>query len=373
MKLALFLVGSALLSYSALAQPTCPTEVEPEVTTKQQDLARCEGEQGVAARESAATSVSYESVNPNSNSYHEPRWSDFLPILGKEARERGYVLPLPFGISAVAFTQRQPFLVTNIGIEFAGYESNIVNGIVDQVLTPENLRVSDQTLNFRFDTWILPFWNVYGILGKTQGSAELDLRLSANSELNVPTVLLATQEIGGGPLVSGPNRCSNLNLNYSGNTSFPGGACVVSLNANKVYPTRLDFHGNVYGYGTTIAGGYGDFFGMFDVNYTEADINIARERSEQTVYSSRLGWNGTVGAWSGQVWVGAMKQRIKQVLIVDVPDTPIAAIISQEVSSPYSYLIGGSWNITPEWQIIAESSFLFSDRQQFMIQGSYRF
>ena len=372
MKYAL-LISSLLLSCSTLAESSCPNAGTTEESSDSPAPAQCEQKSGVAARESTATSVSYESVNPNPNIYHEPRWSDFLPILGKEARERGYVLPLPFGVSAVAFTQRQPFFVSNIGIEFAGHENDIINGIVDNVISPENLRVSDQTLNFRFDTWILPFWNVYGILGRTQGTAELDLRLSASGELNVPTLVLATQEIGGGPLVSGPNRCSNLNLNFNGNANFPGGACVVSFNANRVYPTRLEFEGDVYGYGTTIAGGYGDFFGMFDVNYTEADINIARENSEQTVYSTRLGWNGTVGAWSGQVWVGAMKQKIKQVLSVEVPDTSIAAIISQEVSSPYSYLIGGSWNITPEWQIIAESSFLFSDRQQFMIQGSYRF
>ncbi len=327
----------------------------------------------VKQRESNSTQVAYESVDKSNLPLHEPRWTDFLPILGQQARDEGYVLPLPFGVSSVLMVQEQPFEVKSIGVAFSDNESNVINGIVDNIITPENLKVSDQTLNFRFDAWIFPFWNIYGILGKTQGKAELDLRLSSDSELNIPTVLLAASGIGGGAFVSGPNRCTRLNLKYNGNAGGLTGACVVDLTANTLYPTQLDFHGDVYGYGTTVAGGYGDFFGMFDINYTEADVNIAKENTEQTVYSARIGWNGSMGYWSGQLWVGGMKQDIRQVLYIEVPDTPIAAIIDQEVSSPYNYLIGGSWNINQTWQIILESSFLFSDRQQFMMQGSYRF
>lgn len=48
-------------------------------------------------RQNPASSVGYELVIPEvlppKNS-----WSDFLPLLGKEARAAGYLLPLPFGM-----------------------------------------------------------------------------------------------------------------------------------------------------------------------------------------------------------------------------------------------------------------------------------
>ena len=42
------------------------------------------------------------------------RWSSFLPIWGEEARKRGYELPLPFGISANFYSEKQDFEVQDL-------------------------------------------------------------------------------------------------------------------------------------------------------------------------------------------------------------------------------------------------------------------
>ncbi len=315
--------------------------------------------QQVSDRQNPNSSVGYELVIPEALPPRN-RWSDFLPILGKEAREAGYLLPLPFGISLVGLTQEQPFTVSEIGLEIDGQQSEIINDFIDNSISAKNLKVSDTTYNLRFDAWILPFWNVYGIVGKTKGTAELELDV----ELELPTLLLAAAGIGNG---LNDKRCTSINLPFQG--PVPG-HCLVGAEG---IPTSLDFHGTVLGYGTTIAGGYGDFFGMFDVNYTEADINIAIEKSEQTVYSTRLGWNGSIGIYQGQIWLGAMKQDIKQQLAVSTLGNKVAVLIDQHASSPWNYLIGAQWNITEEWAIIAETNLAFSDRQQFMMQLGYRF
>ena len=315
--------------------------------------------QQVQNRQNSASSVGYEMIVPEALPPRN-RWSDFLPILGKEAREAGYLLPLPFGISLVGLTQQQPFTVSKIGVEFDGKQNDIINKFVDSTITAKNLEVSDTTYNLRFDTWILPFWNVYGLVGKTKGKAELELDV----DLAVPTLLLAVADIGSG---LNDKRCSSLNIPYQG--PAPGSCLVMGADL----PVSLNFHGTVLGYGTTIAGGYGDFFGMFDVNYTEADINIAIEKSKQIVYSARLGWNGNIGNYQGQLWIGAMKQDIEQQLAITTPTVDIAVLIDQHASSPVNYLIGAQWNITEEWAVIAETNFAFSDRQQFMMQLGYRF
>jgi len=315
--------------------------------------------QQVHNRQNPASSIGYELVIPEALPPRN-RWSDFLPILGKEAREAGYLLPLPFGISVVGLTQKQPFTVSKIGLEIDGQQSDIINDFIDDSITAKNLEVSDTTYNLRLDAWILPFWNVYGIVGKTKGKAELELDVN----LELPTLLLAATGIGSG---FNDKRCTSINLPYQGPAP---GDCLVAVEGIQ---TTLHFNGTVLGYGTTIAGGYGDFFGMFDVNYTEADINIAIEKTQQTVYSARLGWNGSIGAYQGQLWVGAMKQDIEQQIAVSTPGNEVVVLIDQHTSSPVNYLIGAQWNITEEWAIIAETNFAFSDRQQFMMQLGYRF
>jgi hypothetical protein len=319
----------------------------------------------VKERESSTPGVAYESVDKTVLPQHQERWSDFLPILGKEAREQGYVLPLPFGISLGGLTQEQPFKVSRIGLAFNGQENDAINSAIDNSITARDLTVSDTTFTLRFDAWILPFWNVYGIAGRTDATA----RLKLDVDLEVPTLLLAGLGVGGGPLTPGATRCGNLGLSY--NVPPPtGGSCQGTAVG---IPVKVKFDGDVLGYGTTIAGGYGDFFGMFDVNYTEADINIAIEKTEQTVYSARIGWAGSVGIWNGQIWVGGMKQDINQELYLKAPGTNAAVIIDQHASSPYNYLVGGAWNFNEEWQLILESSFLLSDRNQFMFQLVRRF
>ena len=82
----------------------------------------------------------------------------------------GYVLPRPFGISLGYMHQEQPFDVEDI----------LVNGL--DVKTPGLAVVNEgqneeTTYVLRFDAWILPFWNVYGLLGSTDGEAEGPLRL----------------------------------------------------------------------------------------------------------------------------------------------------------------------------------------------------
>jgi hypothetical protein len=53
------------------------------------------------------------------------RWSSFLPLLGSEARDRGILLPLPFGIGAVyagAQFSARPWLefAADAGADFHG-------------------------------------------------------------------------------------------------------------------------------------------------------------------------------------------------------------------------------------------------------------
>ena len=279
-------------------------------------------------RENPATRIPYESGTDDVSTC-ENRWSDFLPILGRAACERGYVLPRPLGVSLGYMHQEQPFDVGTI----------LVNGI--DVTTPGLATVDEvfneeSTYTLRFDAWILPFWNIYGILGRTDGEAVGPLRIDL------------------APVF--PVLCS-----------LPGNQCQVDTEF------RLRYKADVVGLGTTIAGGYKDFFGMVDANFTEADLDISTTDAEATVVSARIGWNGTLGGFTGVLWVGAMYQDIEQVLDLqlDIGDDVLPVTIEQSTQVSTNFVVGGQWDINRSFSVLAELG--LGDRESQMLSLTYRF
>ena len=213
-----------LFSAQAFAQET-PEKEEPDAATQ---------------RENPVSPIPYESGDKSASTC-EDRWSNFLPIWGKEACEMGYVLPRPFGISVGYMHQDQPFDVNEIFVNGVDVKTPGV-AVVDEVQNEES------TYTLRFDAWILPFWNIYGILGRTSGEAIGPLKLDLEPVL--------------------PLLCR-----------IPGNNCQVDTTF------RLKYKGDVTGFGTTVAGGYKDFFGMIDYNRTTTDLDISETDAKATVIS----------------------------------------------------------------------------------------
>jgi hypothetical protein len=279
-------------------------------------------------RENPATRVPYES-GQGSESTCENRWSNFLPILGQAACERGYVLPRPFGVSLGYMHQDQPFDVGDVFINGVDVKTPGV-AVVDEVQNEES------TYTLRFDAWILPFWNVYGILGKTDGQAIGPLKIDLQPVF---------------PILCG----------------LPGNNCQVDTNF------EINYKADVTGYGTTIAGGYKDFFGMIDMNWTTADLDISLTDAKAKVISSRIGWNGKLGKFSGVLWVGVMYQDISQTLDLplDIGNESLLVTIDQSTQEAYNYLIGGQWDINRSFSILAEIG--TGKRKSQMLNLTYRF
>jgi hypothetical protein len=279
-------------------------------------------------RQNPASSIPYES-GPGVESTCEDRWSNFLPILGQAACERGYVLPRPFGVSLGYMHQDQPFDVGDIFVNGIDVKTPLL-AVVDEVQNEES------TYTLRFDAWILPFWNIYGIVGKTDGQAI-------------------------GPLTI------NLDPVFPVLCRIPGNDCQINSSF------ELNYKADVLGYGTTIAGGYKDFFGMIDMNWTTADLDISLTDAKARVISSRIGWNGNLGSFNGVLWVGVMHQDISQTL--DLPlaigNSVLLVTIDQSTQEAYNYLIGGQWDVNRSFSILAEIG--MGKRKSQMLNFTYRF
>lgn len=315
------LMVSTLISMPLLAQEQAEVEQLTEATPAQEP-------DKATQRQNPVSNIPYE-AGEGSESTCEDRWSNFLPVLGRPACELGYVLPRPFGVSVGYMHQDQPFDVGNI----------LINGV--DVSTPglaivDEVQNEEGTYTLRFDAWLLPFWNVYGILGKTDGEAIGPLKL-------------------------------NLEPVFPGLCLFPGNNCQIDTSF------IIKYKADVTGFGTTIAGGYKDFFGMVDINWTEADIDISQTDAEATVISSRIGWNGKLGWFTGVIWVGAMYQDISQTLDIplDIGDDIVLISIEQATQASTNYLVGGQWDINRSFSILAEIG--FGKRESQMLNFTYRF
>lgn len=116
--------------------------------------------------------------------------SSLLPLLGDEARKRGYVLPLPFGVSINYMDMRQNINVDSINFTGLSLDGRNIDCGKDPVCKhavnnifangPVSLdnsfqigvghtRESSKTETLKLDAWLLPFMNVYGLVGHTEG------------------------------------------------------------------------------------------------------------------------------------------------------------------------------------------------------------
>jgi hypothetical protein len=86
-------------------------------------------------------------------------WSA-LPFMADEALARGYELPLPFGVGVILTgIDDREIDVTDVRLG--------IEGSADSVSDYATLGSSSTVFNsnLRFDTWLLPFLNVYAIIG----------------------------------------------------------------------------------------------------------------------------------------------------------------------------------------------------------------
>ncbi|MFM2666406.1 hypothetical protein AAFX24_16345 [Vibrio mediterranei] len=90
-----------------------------------------------------------------------------FPLLGDMVRQQGIDIPLPFGIS-IAYRNQDMNLPTNDFI-IQGVRLNEIFDPNDTIAT-----VAAESVTLRGDVNILPFWNVFGFVGKINVDANVD-------------------------------------------------------------------------------------------------------------------------------------------------------------------------------------------------------
>ena len=258
----------------------------------------------------------------------EKRWSSFLPLMAEEARKRGYELPLPFGVSGIYNYLERDIEVSDLRIGVDGAPLQSVSDFVD---LGSNSRVN--VYLGRFDVWVLPFLNVYALIG------DIDNKSTTRGSVTIPLP-------GPGP--------GTRTFDFTGDTSIEG---------------------VVGGGGLTVAAGYQQFFMMVDANYTQSDLGFDDE-FRALVVSTRAGWNGDIRNVPTRIWAGLVYWDTKNTAsaTVEVPDVGTVSFeADQGPDSPWNPSIGGSVAFSKHWEGMAEYGFNFDDVKILVAAVTYRF
>ncbi len=315
--------------------------------------------QGMGSSNNPAYKEYYDSLKQMEYPY-------LFPLLGKKAYKRGYDLPYAWGVSGIYFSQRQEILIDHTLIGFNGSEMVDVSNIIN--FGPTIATTNAYTV--RPDVWVLPFLNLYGVLGG--GTSETDVTLLEPISLE----------------------------------------------------TKQQFGVSSFGLGATLAGAIGPIFLVWDNNYNFADVEVVVEPVPAFNSSFRLGHNlrnPTKPDRMLSVWVGTFYQVIQndtegsiplqdifpnigsgnaldhlnewaatlppaQRVVVnqiinklediaaglDPADAVVDYKLDKRVAAPFNIILGAQYQFNKNWMLRTELG-VFGKRSQFLLNLNYRF
>jgi len=183
------------------------------------------------------------------------KWDYVFPLWGKDLAKKGVLFPYPFGVGITYLEAVQPIDVKNLQV--AVNDSEFAD--VSRFVKFESLDSNVQATNLRFDLWVLPFLNVYG-LANYLISAEGDAVLSK-------------------PF---PLRAGATQTGYGG------------------------------GFGVTGAFGFWGFFGAVDANFTWNRFSNLDAPVRTFVMAPRIGKRFKLSKTVSLAgWIGAMRQDVQ--------------------------------------------------------------
>ncbi|WP_299688203.1 hypothetical protein [uncultured Vibrio sp.] len=166
-----------------------------------------------------------------------------FPLMGDMVRRQGIDLPLPFGISVAYRNQDMDIPMTDYVI--GGVRLNDLFDPEDSVAT-----VNAESLSIRGDVNILPFWNVFGYIGKVNVDANVDASYTGAAGKYLQDKL-------------------NDKLPGSGDLLCEGISMLCDRGRLNV-PLHLEY--DLRGVGTTLSVGYKEFFASVTGTYSQTRL-----------------------------------------------------------------------------------------------------
>ncbi|RLA68917.1 MAG: hypothetical protein DRG24_09355 [Epsilonproteobacteria bacterium] len=233
-----------------------------------------------------------------------------FPLLGKAALKAGYDLPQVFGVSMITMLQETTLHMTSFSVDGQDLPPWVVGG-ADPTYTSRAMAGL-----VRADMWLLPFLNVGVILGGVSSETTVKGLELVGQPLDLP--LIETSSV-------------------------------------------------LYGLGTTLAGGIGNFFATVDMQYITAYTEAADVELSMMIATPLVGY--TFENQGVRLMLGGQYQDMKEELTATVDGKKIVVGL---VSEKWAGLIGVEKGFSRHWN----GSIMYSqgdDRKSFNMMIGYRF
>jgi len=300
-----------------------------------------------------------------------------LPILGNKAHERAIKLPFPVGVMFNALVGTQELSLSDISLGFGRFSNPEAPQLIDlsDVIVFDDIKAQTSTFNLRVDTWWLPFFNVYGIVGQTR-KADINVNLVQPFPLDVSTEVSGTYIGFGGMLAGalGPLFISldvNRTYNFNPRLEDPAKVTIGGFRTGPVFRFKNNSDMNI----TLWAGVmYSHFNGETTGSIPALELAPnAPERINELQGDLDNWYNGLT----------PLEQRLFEdiynrlgngltELEAGIEDGYIAYSFNKSIDNPWNMLMGAQWQINYRWQLRTEAQFL-GDRTAGLFSLNYRF
>lgn len=303
--------------------------------------------------------------------YFSKPYPFILPIMGDKVHNLGFKLPFPMGIMINTLAVKQDLELTNLKVGFN--ESEWVE--LDDVVTFDKISSQAATFNARFDVWVLPFLNVYGIFGRT-AEAEIDVNLIEPFPLNI-TTNIGGNYVGYGVLLAGGvgplfvSVDANRTYNYNPRLDDPAKVFIAGMRAGPIirFKNKPDMNVVIWA-GSMYSHFNGETTGS--INVTDIAPNAPGKIDEM---------QGDLDTWydglkpAEKILYNGIYTKVSDgfsSLKDNVETGYIRYDMTKKITKPWNMLVGAQWQINYRWQLRTEAQFLGS-RTAGMLSLNYRF
>lgn len=289
-----------------------------------------------------------------------------LPILGKGAYKKGYDLPLAWGLSGVYFTQTQEITIDKISIGFNGSELIDISNIIK--FGPTIATTNAYTI--RPDVWILPFFNLYGIIGV--GTTETNVNLLKPIGFNTSQHFIANS-FGVGATFSG--ALGPIWIAWDNNYNFVDVDVIVEpvpafnsglrIGHTIRFPYKPERSLSVWG---------GVFYQSIQ-NDTQGSIalqDVFPNFGNDNVINYLNDWASTLPP-AQRVIVNQIIDALDSISNgIDPGEASIEYKLDKRVTEPINLIFGAQYQFNKNWMLRTELG-VFGKRSQFLLNLNYRF
>ncbi|NCD72367.1 hypothetical protein [Mucilaginibacter agri] len=291
-----------------------------------------------------------------------------FPAWGKRVTKKGIDMPLPAGVMLNYITGSQLVNISDLQVGFNG--GPLVP--LDFVKFGE-VKAHFQSVNTRFDLWALPFFNVYGIVGGTFASTNVNVTAPFNfsSKANFKGPMAGIGASLGGAMygifgvIDANSTWSFLdNIDGAINTRSYSGRFGHAINFKR-RPDR-----NV----TLWVGTTGNFIGRTTTGTIKfSDLNSSATKPDlQPIKDETAAWYQTLTPAQKIVTKQIAEKLLDKIDGLDLQNASISYSLIKRATSNWSMLFGGQFQLNHRWQFRTETGFL-GGRKSLLTSVNYRF